>query len=194
MSTAFPKPPRQSIKALRKGLDRNHRKSAFEVRGTQKLRDNEAFVLPHVVYFARLNHVKEGTGLQYARPVAWRYFVGSPPSKLLALAEINIERSGAHTFASIHTAPQDYSHYKLLAEIAEESQTKGRFVFRLVRIPCVHVIAIWLRSLRRNDDVIVPLVPRGHFLVHRRFYIRPEFEALIRTEARAHFKSSLKTV
>jgi hypothetical protein len=187
MPTAFPKPPSGSIKALHKGLESHRSSLSFALADTMRSPDETIFALPHVVYFARLNHVKKGVGLQYARPVVWRYFVGSAKRKRFALAEVNI-RNNRHTFASVHVAAQDHPHHELLRAITDEANAKGEFSFRVLRIPSIHVLAAWLRSNRRGDDLIVPLASARHFLTHRKFYLRSEFERLIRVEAAAHFK------
>jgi hypothetical protein len=191
MSIVFAKPPAKSKKALQKGLIRHRATLEAGLRDSQPAVGNNSFLLPHAVYFARLDHVKAGVGLRYARPVAWRYFVKSAASESLVLAEINIEPKGTHRFASLHMISHGRDHYELLKSIAREANDRGAYAFRLLRIPSIYVLAVWLRSERRGHDIIVPLAPNHHFLTNQRFYSRREFEELIQSEARDRAESSL---
>ncbi len=189
MPITFAKPPGKSNKALQKGLTR-HRAVFFAAKSAKSKRQDRPaeprVLLPHIVYFARLNHVKAGTGLRYARPVVWRYFVESPKDKSLALAETTIEKKGRHRFASLHTVAQAGDHFELLNSIAEQAGQRGSYAFRLLRIPSIYVLAIWLRGKRSGKDLIVPLASNHHFLKDRHFYPRQEFEKLIQAEAKSH--------
>jgi hypothetical protein len=191
MSTVFAKPPGRSRKALQRGLARHRATFDAKLRGGQQLAGEDVFLLPHAVYFAQLGHVRAGAGLQYARPVAWRYFVKSSVDETLALAEINIERKGTHRFSSLHIISHGRDHYELLKSIAQQANDRGAYAFRLLRIPSIYVLAVWLRSERRGYDVIVPLVPNQHFLINQHFYPRREFEERIQSEARERAESSL---
>jgi hypothetical protein len=188
MAILISKPPAKSTEALQNGLVRH--RALLKIQQRIQKADSE-FVLPHRVYFARLDQVKRGIGLQYARPVAWRYFVKSDVDESLVLAEVNIERKGIHRFASLHTVAHSQNHYELLKSIAQEASDRGEYAFRVLRIPSIYVLAVWLRSDRRGHDIVVPIVPHHHCLTNRHFYRRGEFEERIQSEARERPQSSL---
>jgi hypothetical protein len=185
----FPKPPLASRKALTKAI--RHHLNAFSALSTESaVGTGKKFLLPHVAYFARLDHLRASVGLQYAKPVAWRYFVGSERDSVLALAEVNIERTRKNAFSSLRTSTQNRSHFKLLQKIANSGRQRGTFSFRLLRIPSLHVLAVWLKSPLKGRDLVVPLVPLGHVLIARRFYTRKEFERVVRDAAIARPEST----
>jgi hypothetical protein len=138
--------------------------------------------MPHPVYFASMPRILAGKGLQYARLVAWRYFVELAGDESLGVAEVNLKSRGDHQFSSFAAAPQVAAHHQFLASLAKEAASRGTYSFRLLRIPSIRVLAVWLRSAKRGGDLVFPMVPQGHLLTNDRFYKRSEFEVAIKIE------------
>jgi hypothetical protein len=193
MAITFPPPPKSSRNSLRQAIRYNRQNPNVHQQSSPKISARSTVLLPHIVYFARLNHVRNGVGLRYAKAVAWRYFLPSTGNEDLTLAEVNIDGIRRHTFASLHLIPQHRAHYDLLVSISDEAQSRGSFTFRLLRIPCIHVFAVWLRSRHRGKDLLVPLAPKPHFLVHQKFYERKKFEQATMTAARSRPEPTRKT-
>jgi hypothetical protein len=183
MSVQFTNPPNRSSKELEAGLARyrGHRMIS-ETFATSAPKTTE-IDFSHSIYFARLKNVQAGVGLQYARPKVWRYFLKPSSNGETAAAEVNIENSDRHTFALFTDASVVKGHRELLRSFSQEASSRGDFEFRTLKIPSIHVFAIWFRSKRKTQDLLVPLVPQGHFLNDGYFYSRGEFEDVIRKEA-----------
>ena len=53
--------------------------------------------------------------------------------------------------------------------------TAGNYEVRMLRVPALYVVALWLKDLDGDDDLIVPLVPAPAFLEAGRAYREAEF-------------------
>lgn len=166
---------RTSLKIRRMALGEN-------ADGAPNVREGRPYLLAHPVYFATVKPILASKGLQYAKLVAWRYFVELADDASLGIAEVNVKSKKAHQFSSFGAAPQVVVHYQFLRSLIQEAAGRGTYSFRLLRIPSIRVLAVWLRSAERGGDLVVPMVPRGHLLTNGRWYKRAEFEAEIKIE------------
>ncbi|MEU9099826.1 hypothetical protein [Streptomyces sp. NPDC048361] len=110
-----------------------------------------------------------GRPLAEAQPVAWRYLVrhGDEP---VALAETVRDPSGEHVFSQLNYGPFVAGTAAALdaaggaagvAEGAGVTEDAGVAEVRLLHVPAVHLIAVWLHG--NATDTLIPAapVPRG---------------------------------
>ncbi|GGY38697.1 hypothetical protein [Streptomyces xanthochromogenes] len=92
-----------------------------------------------------------------ARPVSWRYLVrhGDEP---VALAETVRDASGAHVFGQLNYGPFVAGTAAALAAAGDAGgERPGDAEVRLLHVPAVHLIAVWLHA--DSADTLVPAAP-----------------------------------
>lgn len=111
---------------------------------------------PHDVYTLGLDRIVAGGSLDEAQPVGRRFLV-MDDARAIAAAEVagddgsgfssNEGRFVAATADAIRHAEQD-------PELAD-----GRYELRLLRIPAIYLMALWLKDDDGGDGVVIPLEP-----------------------------------
>jgi len=68
----------------------------------------------------------------------------------------------------------------------------GKVEARLIRVPALYVMALWLKDLDGDDDVVVPMAPAPPFLEANRPYTEREFLKALTgpAKARAQFSNA----
>jgi hypothetical protein len=121
---------------------------------------------PHDIYTLGLDELANGAGLDQARPVAQRFLVmehddAIASAELGADGESFLSNEGpfvAATAAAIREAEAD-------PELAD-----GRYELRVLRIPGLYFMALWLKDEDGDGDAIVPLAPApAPFKADRRY-------------------------
>ncbi|MER5888603.1 hypothetical protein ABT160_32665 [Streptomyces sp. NPDC001941] len=98
-----------------------------------------------------------GAPLASATPVAWRYLVrhGEEP---VALAETVRDAAGEHVFSQLNYGPFVAGTAAALDTAAgADAARQGDAEVRLLHVPAVHLIAVWLHGDR--SDLLVPAAP-----------------------------------
>jgi hypothetical protein len=125
--------------------------------------------VPHDVYTIGLDDLARGASIQEAEPVGQRFLVmeGDRP---VSSAEVTPEGGDfqanegpfvSATAAAIEQAEQD-------PELAD-----GRYELRLLRIPALYLMALWLKDDEGDGDRVIPLAPAPPPLEPGRHY-RPD--------------------
>jgi hypothetical protein len=182
MPTKFAKPPRQSSEELKAGVSR-YQQHRLTSEMALSMPESTEIDLAHSIYFASLIHIQSGVGLQYARAKVWRYFLKPNVSGETMAVEVNVRSGSRHACALFTEASVVKEHRDLLRSCSDEASAKGNFEFRMLKVPSIHVFAIWLRGKRKALDILIPLVPKGHFLDNEQPYPRSVFEDLMQEEA-----------
>lgn len=112
---------------------------------------------PHRVYTIGRDALLRDELLSAARPVAWRYLLVTQDAAISA-AELNVTGDGELVFSEVNEGPFVQATIETLsaAEALDEVQ-RGDFELRLLKIPAVYVVALWLHS--DTSDLIVPMTP-----------------------------------
>ncbi|HEY4239330.1 MAG TPA: hypothetical protein VGM88_05915 [Kofleriaceae bacterium] len=141
-------PPAESLAALQPHLaQRKTRLHAAVANGTPSL--------PMPVYTLGLDAIVAGKGLAGAQHVGWRYIVDQ--NGTVTAAETRTDGT-KHAFASLNQGsfaaetPARVAAAQLLPEVVA-----GTFELRLLRIPGLNIVALWLAS--PGADKLVPLAP-----------------------------------
>lgn len=125
------------------------------LRGARK--DQLDVSTPHEVFTLGLNDITAGGGLDRAQPVGWRYLIveGGQP---IATAETAPGPDGTQEVSQFAEGPfvaATDKAVKILRRLPE-LEAKG-FELRLLRIPALYMMALWLHA--PDTDLLVPLEP-----------------------------------
>ncbi|MFI6324107.1 hypothetical protein ACIBG8_41735 [Nonomuraea sp. NPDC050556] len=112
---------------------------------------------PHQVFTIGLDDIESGAGLDAARPVGWRYLI-TGGGEVIASAETAEGPDGT-------PEPAQFTEGRFVAATATAVRSaralpqleKANFELRLLRIPALYLMALWLHS--PATDLLVPLAP-----------------------------------
>jgi hypothetical protein len=131
---------------------------------------------PHAVHNLRLADVAKPGRLADAPMIAWRYLV-EEDGAAVASAEVGVDEQGdVRGFDHLNEGP-----FATATAAAEEAAAKlpqvrdGKVEARVIRIPALYVMALWLKDLDGDDDVVIPMAPAPPFLEANRPYTEREF-------------------
>jgi len=112
---------------------------------------------PHQVFTMGLDDVLAGGGVDRAEPAGWRYLIeeGGQP---IASAETSAGPDGTQEVSRFVEGPFVAATDKALKIIRKLPKLEAAgFDLRLLRIPAVYQMALWLHSA--EEDLLVPLEP-----------------------------------
>lgn len=120
-------------------------------------KDHLALAAPHQVFTMGLDDVAAGGGLDRARPVGWRFLIqedGHP----VASAETTHGTDGTDEVSHFNEGPFVAATDQAMTTVRDLPQLQATgFELRLLRIPSVYMMALWLHS--PATDLLVPLAP-----------------------------------
>jgi hypothetical protein len=158
MPLNLPEPPRGVPEAVRSKLEAFAENAAFSTPALRGARREQLGVsTPHQIYTMGLADIEAGGGLDRARPVGWRYLIEAD-GEVIASAETAPARDGTQELSQFNEGPfvagtaTAVRNARALPQLA----TAG-FELRLLRIPALYLMALWLHSA--NADLLIPLVP-----------------------------------
>jgi hypothetical protein len=113
---------------------------------------------PHRVYTATAADVLAGSILSSAKEDSWRYLVFSNGDEAVAAVEVISRDGGAMELAHINEGPFVAGTVEAIAAAADRlANDPHDFELRLLRIPSLYLIALWLHA---NDaDEVIPIAP-----------------------------------
>jgi hypothetical protein len=179
-------PSPEVVETVRSHLAALAERPEYQGRGVAQSEPSELeLAVPHDVYTLGLDRLAAGVSIRDAEPVGQRFLVldGDTP---ISSAEVTPEGGDfqanegpyvAATAAAIEQAEQD-------PELSD-----GRYELRLLRIPALYLMALWLKDDEGDGDLVIPLDPAPEPLEPGRHY-RPDelMEELARmAEARTRF-------
>ncbi|MEU5432931.1 hypothetical protein AB0G73_06080 [Streptomyces sp. NPDC020719] len=153
MALQVPQPPEESRSAaeagveLLAGLGRVRPAATLVPAGADELR------LAHPLQMYVIGLADLPGGLAGARPVAWRYLV-QHESGPVALAETVRDEAGGHVFSQLNYGPFVAGTAAALDAAGREP---GDAEVRLLHLPAVHLIAVWLHG--EASDTLIPAAP-----------------------------------
>jgi hypothetical protein len=161
MQLRAPEPPATAAAAVRETLRAFAEGARFR---TDALRGAEPGALaldqPHEVFVLGLDDLASDRPLERARPVGWRYLV-QDGDRVIAAAESTVDpETGDHVFSSFNEGPFVTSTAAAFAVVkADRDVVSDRFEPRLLHVPALHAMALWLHAADGADDRLVPLSP-----------------------------------
>ena len=89
----------------------------------------------------------------------WRFLVHKDDG-VVATANSSIGGNGKHAFAHITDGPFVAATERAIRQAESLAAVKeGRFEPIWLQVPAVHVVALWLRNLDKDADLIMPVAP-----------------------------------
>jgi len=137
------------------------------------------------VYVLGLDAIAAGPNLAAAKLGFWTHFFSSAPDDAaqVVAADVNADTS---RFASMKEGPQVHGFYNEVRAL-QQAPDIGQRTFELaqLRIPALHVKAVWLKDKAGTGDVVIPIAPTNPALTPNRRYSVAEFLAALRPAAEA---------
>ena len=184
MPIEYGKPPPGAEKAAAAGVLDVHRAEAPGRARVRSLREVGAGG-------RRLTDLTKQGRLADAPMTAWRYLV-EQNGAAVASAEVGVDPTGSvRGFDHLNEGPFVQATAAAERAAAKLPQVRdGRVEARIVRIPALYVMALWLKNLDGDDDVVIPMAPAPQFLEANRPYTEREFLNALAGPARARAKFS----
>jgi hypothetical protein len=150
-------PTRQSIDAVTAALSELAGRAEFRRRALARANPLEvALAVPHDVYALGLDEVAGRARIDQARWIARRFLVMAG-DRAVSSAEI-ADEAGAGFQAN--EGPYVAATADAIARAEDDPDlAAGDYEIRLLRIPALYFVALWLRDEGDDDDVLVPLDP-----------------------------------
>jgi hypothetical protein len=161
MSLTSPTPPPEALDLVRSRLAIGPGRGGARMRYVDDASpEGLDLAAPHVVYTLNLDDIARGVGLESARPTTWRYLLVRG-DRALASAEVYTQDDlGATGYA--HTNEGQFVAETMEAiEVAEElpEVADGEYELRLLRIPALYLMALWLKDQVGDKDLLLPMRP-----------------------------------
>ncbi|WFE20957.1 hypothetical protein O7621_24295 [Solwaraspora sp. WMMD937] len=158
MPLEMPEPPSGVRDRIRSRMRTFADASKFSTKALRNARKDQLELSnPHQIYVLGLDDIIAGNGLDSAQPVGWRYLIeeaGQP----IASAETASAADGTEQMSQFTEGPFVASTNKALKGVLKLATLRtGRYELRLLRVPALYVMALWLHLPRR--DLIIPLEP-----------------------------------
>lgn len=143
-----------------------------------------AMEAPHQVYLLGLDQLATGSGLASASPSGWRYLL-QQDNQAVAAARTITDASGAPVFAEFNSGPFVESTAGALEQAEQVAGAANDEVFepRLLQVPALHALALWLHSGPDSPDIIIPLRPAPPQVEPDREYSVDDYLAALREAA-----------
>jgi len=177
MPVGLPAPPEYASAAALGTMHSFARANRF---GTERLRgarsEELSLVLPHPIYGLELGALIEERSLRPATLVGWRYLV-QRGDEVVASAEVDVD-SGNQTarFAQFNEGPYVASTVARIEELSEDPECdEGTFELRLLKVPGIFVVALWLVSEEGAGTRLSVLPPAPPELDARRLLSEEDF-------------------
>lgn len=179
-------PPTESLDALRPVLgparsQHAHPQLAFVANAAPS-----EVTVPTPVYSLGLDALAQQGGLSDAKHVAWRYIIDKGTGRRVA-AEVSYDDATAqHAFASLNEGSfVDDTPVQLSAAETSAEAAAGDFELRLLRVPALYFVALWLHGRNGAQDLLVPLQPAQAPFVAGQLYPADQVEPELRKQAAA---------
>jgi hypothetical protein len=161
MALQLPSPPPNTYDLIRQAI------SGLSVAGgvadqVTKVADPSRLnaALPHKVYTLGSADIARGRNLDYAQLVAWRFLI---QYGLITLADLEFlcdAQGGNLRFSSLNTGPFAQGTRDVVARAeALDPVRQGSYELRALRAPSVYVMAVWLKDLSGQNDIVLPIAP-----------------------------------
>lgn len=156
MSLKLPEAPQGTKNIVNHALQRAHKSGrfAFAVGAATP-------VAPHPVYTIGQDELVAGGGVEAAKFAGWRSIILQGDNTVAAV-EFAGDGTGLKDFKSVNQGPYVQSTASAIAVAENLPQAKAEdFELRLLQLPSIYVVALWLHG--RTQELFIPLkpAPRG---------------------------------
>lgn len=158
MRLRVPEPTPDVVDAIRTQLSELAGRAPFRDRALARANPvNVALAAPHNVYLLGLDEVAEGASIETARPVGQRFLVldGDHP-----VAGVEVTDPDGGLGFQLNEGPFVAATAAAITRAeAEPELADGDYELRMLRVPALYFVALWLRGVDGHDDVVIPLDP-----------------------------------
>lgn len=139
---------------------------------------------PHEVYNLGLDQLDDAADLEVATSTGWRYLLRQP-SGTVASAQTAIGAGGEPVFALFNSGPFVGATEQALAQADQlgGGPDDATLEPRLLQVPALHALALWLHGPGEADDIILPLDPSPPTIDGSRQYSVKEYLDALRLAA-----------
>jgi hypothetical protein len=139
---------------------------------------------PHEVYTLGLDQLASGSGLASARAGGWRYLL-QQGNQTVASAQTTVDATGAPKFALFNSGPFVQSTADALGRAEQVPGGGGGEPLepRLLHVPALNAMALWLHGGDHTADVVIPLKPAPPPVEPDRQYSVDDYLAALREVA-----------
>lgn len=139
---------------------------------------------PHEVYTLGLDQLAAETGLASAQAGGWRYLL-QRDDQAVASAQTTVDSGGEPVFALFNSGPFVQSTADALGRAEQVDSAEGGESLepRLLHVPALHAMALWLHGAHSTADVVMPLKPTPPSVDPDRQYSVEDYLAALREEA-----------
>jgi hypothetical protein len=184
MPLRIPDPPAEGLGIIRSALSSAMNQPASTMASViaEAGPENLTTAAPHQIFFVGLRDIAEGRLLEAAQVVGWRYliFKGEQP---LAAAELKVGAAeGRLEFSNLNRGLFVGSTIEGVARAEDMAVVRDNdFELRLLDIPSLYVVALWLHG---DSEILIPLPPSRPELEQFTPYSEEEVIARLRQPAR----------
>lgn len=157
MSLKFGEPPNASVTTLAQDLTRFAGVSGgADFDSIETVRESAAAaspvaLLPHEVFALELNDIRAGQGIAAARPVAWRYLIGTE-SGSPQVADVRAEPGGIHALEAVRGGSTPVQTLNAVERLQRDPRVEGgSYEMRLLLFPAARLRSLWLADLDVPD-------------------------------------------
>jgi hypothetical protein len=139
----------------------------------------------HPVYNLGLDALAARRPLAEASQTAWRYLVDTGGAAVVS-TEVSVDAAGQPiAFAQVNEGPFVAATARALDQVEQRTEVAtGNYEIRLLKVPALYVVALWLKDLEGDRDLVIPLDPAPPYLEPGRAYTEAEFLEILGEPAR----------
>jgi hypothetical protein len=162
MALHVPAPPTEAADSVHNTLRAFADNGAFRLPALRNATGPLELAQPHQVFTLGLADLAAGGGLEAATPTGWRYLVQEGDNVLASAETVATGPGGGQVFSA-------FNEGRFVASTAEAIQaaqatpqvSQGNYELRLLSVPGLHVMALWLHDTQgtAGTDLLVPLEP-----------------------------------
>lgn len=184
MTLRVPEATEASVETVRSHLSGLAGRTGFRDRALTRANPaGLALAVPHDVYSLGLSDLAEGASLD-AATVVGRRFIVMDGDKPIASAEVADQDKGSGFQANegpyVESTAAAIEHAERDPDLADND-----YEVRVLRIPALYVMALWLKNEQGGADVLIPLDPTPAPLEAGRKYAPAEIRSPLAEAARA---------
>jgi len=175
------KATQESVEAVQQHLAEVAVRPAFPDRALGRAEPTDVSLsAPHNVYSLGVDELAKGRGLADTTPVAQEFLVMEGPS---AIASVEQDAGGGGVSSTEGPFVAATAHAIQQAE-GDPELADGEYELRTLRVPGLYLMAVWLKDLNGDGDVVIPLDPAPAPLEAGRSYRLDELEPTLASMSR----------